>query len=104
MKRFPVPKLIKLTSVEQIPSSFASEEEEATFWDTHSISDELWEQLEPAEPLFFEVGLDEDLAPRLGALARRRGVAGEDLARRFVAERLYEEEKREGIIGDTRAS
>lgn len=104
MKRYPSPRLLKITSLDQIPTSFATEDEEANFWDTHSISDELWDQLEPADVLAFEVGLDEDLAPRMDALARLRGVSCQDLALRFIAERLYEEEKREGIIGDTKAS
>jgi hypothetical protein len=96
-----------LTSLDQIPE-FASEAEEADFWDTHSFSDELWDSLEPADDFLeglaatggkFGVSLeiDADTAERLRSLARRRKVSYLALIRQFIAERLYEEEKRDGI-------
>ena len=41
---------------------------------------------------------------RLKVLARRRNKGYQTLAKEFIAERLYEEEKREGIVGDSQAS
>ena len=104
MKKTSSPVLTKLASLDQIPTSFATEREEAEFWDTHSISDELWDTLEDADPLEIDFSLDPDLATRLYVLARAKGVPCVDLVLQFVAERLYEEEKREGIIGDKQAS
>lgn len=42
--------------------------------------------------------LDEDLLRRLKAVARRKGKGYQTLLKEFVLERLYEEEKREGVI------
>lgn len=97
--------------LEEIPE-FASERQEAEFWDTHTMSDELWNSLPrlegelptPGTPMGVSLSLSAELAGRLRALASKKGVSYLALARAFVAERLYEEEKREGIIGDSRAS
>ncbi len=103
--------LTTVQSLEEIPE-FASEREEAEFWDTHTMSDDLWNALPPAEdelpppgtPMGVSLSLNAELAGRLRTLAKKKGVSYLALARAFVAERLYEEEKREGIIGDSRAS
>jgi hypothetical protein len=50
------------------------------------------------------LSLSAELAQRLRVLARKKGVDYVRLTQQFVAERLYEEEKREGIIGDRQAS
>jgi hypothetical protein len=42
--------------------------------------------------------MEDDLVNRLKALAAVKGVGYQTLLRQFVAERVYEEEKREGII------
>ena len=47
---------------------------------------------------------DTSTMKRLKDLARRRNKGYQALAKEFIVERLYEEEKREGIIGDTKAS
>ena len=102
---------------------FASEAEEAAFWSTHTFGPQLLSEMGPdfdpdlpppddvrayldkrrrrerAEstqpvPIRFEV----DLLQRLRALAARRHIGYQTLLKRFVAERLYEEEKREGLI------
>ena len=54
---------------------------------------------------FFQDGQDigdADVLTRLRALAARRKNTGyQTLLKTFVAERLYEEEKREGLVGST---
>lgn len=103
--------LTTVHKLEEIPD-FGSEQQEAEFWDTHTMSDELWDSLPgmegelptPGTPMGVSLSLNAELARRLRVLARRKGVSYLALARAFVAERLYEEEKREGIIGDSRAS
>lgn len=45
------------------------------------------------------VDRDEDVLLRLRILAKRRNVGYQTLLKTFVTERLYEEEKREKIIG-----
>jgi hypothetical protein len=44
------------------------------------------------------IGLDADIARRARLVARREGKSYVSLLREFVVERLYEEERREGII------
>jgi hypothetical protein len=55
-----------LKSVDEIPESFASREEEAEFWDTHSLVD-IWDQLEEVE---FTIG--RELIERVDARRRAR--------------------------------
>lgn len=105
------PHLTTVRDLAEIPD-FASERQEAEFWDTHTMSDELWDALPatddeaplPGTPMGASVSLNADLSERLRALALKKGVSYVSLARAFVAERLYEEEKREGIIGGSQAS
>lgn len=96
--------LIEINSLDEIPD-FASDEEEADFWDTHSFSEELLESLPPVpdeelppvrNPL--SVRFDRDTLTRLKALARKKHVGYQTLLKQFVIERLYEEERREGIL------
>jgi hypothetical protein len=93
-------------SLDEIPA-FASEAEEADFWDTHEFSDELWDSLPSAEDELppprprtkpVAVRFDPDTLDRLKLLARRRNKGYQTLLKEFVMERLYEEEKREGLI------
>ena len=44
------------------------------------------------------VRMEDDLVNRLKALAAVKGVGYQTLLRQFVADRVYEEEKREGIL------
>jgi hypothetical protein len=44
------------------------------------------------------------VAQRLRVLAKKKDMSYVKLAQQFVLERLYEEEKREGIIGEREAS
>lgn len=95
-----------VSSTAEIPV-FASEDEEHRFWETHEFADELWDTLPPApeeelprprtKPV--PVRFDEDVLRRVKALAAKRHTGYQTLLKQFVVERLYEEEKREGLIG-----
>jgi predicted HicB family RNase H-like nuclease len=75
---------------------FASREEEAQFWDTHSLSDYV-EQLSPVEAEFAK-GLSQGITVRfdpktmteLRVRARTKGVGPTTLIRMWVLERLQE--------------
>jgi predicted DNA binding CopG/RHH family protein len=45
------------------------------------------------------IRFDQSTLDRVKALAHRRGKGYQTLLKEFVAERLYEEEKREGVVG-----
>lgn len=111
--------LIPVNRVEDIPA-FASEAEEQAFWDTHCFGEALLEQFQPvpldageewgmpperAETLAaaprtrpVSVRLDQDVLRRLKAVAGKKGKGYQSLLKEFVVERLYEEEKREGLL------
>lgn len=92
----------------EVPA-FESEEEESAFWATHHLGDELLAAMTPhadknlpatrprTRPI--AVRFDESTLRRVKALAARRGTGYQTLLKEFVSERLYEEEKREGIVG-----
>lgn len=92
-------------SMDEIPA-FASEHEEHLFWQTHTIADELWNTMPtvPAQELPqprtkpVPVRFDEDVLRRIKALAAKRRTGYQTLLKQFVVERLYEEEKREGLV------
>jgi predicted DNA binding CopG/RHH family protein len=83
-------------------------EEEARFWAEHELGDEMLDRMRPldddvlpparrrATPV--SVRFDEDILRRLKTLADRRGTRYQTLLKQFVAERLYEEERRAGLI------
>jgi hypothetical protein len=109
-------RLIEVNSWKDVPA-FASEAEEADFWASHSFGPgltaeaeagtlDLEDVLPPPRGRTVPVSLrfEPSTINRLKALARRRNTGYQTLAKEFIAERLYEEEKREGIIGDSRAS
>ncbi len=103
---------------EDIPV-FRNEAEEAEFWATHAIAGALLEQMQPV-PLEgddelpparsssistrstrtrpISVRLDQDILRRLKVLATKKHKGYQSLLKEFVIERLYEEEKREGLI------
>jgi predicted DNA binding CopG/RHH family protein len=99
--------------LEDIPV-FTSEAEEAEFWAAHQLSDALLAAMEPlgedvlppprprTKPV--AVRFDESTLARVRALAARRGKGYQTLLKEFVVERLYEEERREGIVGRARRS
>ncbi len=88
--------------------AFADEDEEHAFWATHELAPELWEGAEPPEadelppsrsvtrPV--AIRFDEHTLARIKTLARRRHKGYQTLLKEFVTERLYEEEKREGLL------
>lgn len=100
---------------EDIPA-FEDEDEEAEFWATHAIAGALLEEMQPVpiegddelpparsssvpsrtRPV--SVRLDEDILRRLKALAAKKHKGYQSLLKEFVVERLYEEEKREGLV------
>ena len=86
------------TTMSKIPK-FASEQEEAEFWDTHSITDYL-DELTPVDVTVVDarprkeqisLRLDRETITRLKALARQRGIGYQTLIRMWVMERLNQE-------------
>jgi predicted transcriptional regulator len=89
-----------------------SEQEAREFWDTHEITEEYLEKTgpppegvlppagEPRRPRARPIGVrfDDDVIQRLKTLADRKQKGYQTLLKEFVVERLYEEEKREGLI------
>lgn len=94
--------------VEDIPD-FKSEDEEDRFWSTHTLSDELWEKAKPISlgllpkprprTRSIAIRFDETVLRRAKGLAERRNTGYQTLLKEFILERLYEEEKREGLVG-----
>src|SRR6266566_712505 len=101
----------RIKQFEEVPN-FATEAEEADYWATHGLSEELLARM---KPLFFDVlrpprqstvsvavplsvRFDEDVLQRLRALAAIKRMSYQRLLKAFVIERLYEEEQREGVI------
>lgn len=91
---------------------FASEADEATYWNRHTWSEELLEQAAsmPRDPNLppprdrskvqsrpTSLRLEANTTERLKRLAEKKGLAYQTLLKQFVLERLYEEEKREGL-------
>lgn len=106
MKPPPATKITVIHSEDEIPQ-FATEKEEAWFWDTHSLGDEFYAVPEPEPDWLRPVRarttplagrFDPEVIGRLKALAVKKHKGYQTLLKEFVVERLYEEEKREGII------
>lgn len=104
-----------INSWDDVPT-FANEEEEAEFWATHDTGNALLDQMQPVPPdgggalppsrsrasfprsRPVSVRLDDDVLRRLKALATRKHKGYQSLLKEFLVERLYEEEKREGLL------
>lgn len=101
-----------------VPVSFASEDEEAAWWDAHVPSAALARTMRPvplegdasvpvpAAPASrrpsgkpINVRFEPDVLDRLQRLATIKGTKYQTLIKAFVQERLYEEEKREHLVG-----
>lgn len=105
--------LEEVNSPEEIPE-FESEKEEAEFWSTHSFGEGLLEKmgpvpegvLPPPRPRTKPIAIrfDEDMLRRLKALANSKHKGYQTMLKEFVLERLYEEEKREGLIREVKRS
>ncbi len=101
-------KMKEISDPKEIPA-FATEQEEADFWATHSLGMGVLEQMQPIPPGELPpprprtkpvaIRFDPDVLRRLQALARKKGKGYQTLLKEFVLERLYEEEKREGLLG-----
>lgn len=105
--------LIEVNSWDEVPE-FGSEADEAEFWSTHSFGPRMTAaEADNDDPLLPPVRartrpvsfrFDDDTLARLKAVARKKHTGYQTLAKQFVLERLYEEEKREGIIPEREAS
>jgi hypothetical protein len=111
----PNKRLVPVTRREDIPQ-FQSEADEAAFWATHDLAGALLEAMRPVAPEGDDdlpparatsvvartkpvsVRLDGDILRRLKALASLKHKGYQSLLKEFVVERLYEEERREGLI------
>ena len=103
------PDMIIVNSPEEIPP-FKDEAEEHEFWKTHAMGPGMFEGAEPDPNLerlvpvrsrsrAITIRVEGDTLHRLHALAARKGMRYQTLLKEFVTERLYEEEKRAGIVG-----
>lgn len=87
--------------------AFTNEDEEARYWAAHSLGDGILDQMGPVEDDFLPpprsrtkpvpIRFSDDTLRRAKVLAERRNVGYQTLLKEFVIERLYEEEKREGL-------
>lgn len=100
-------KITPLNDPSEVPENM-TEEEEREFWDTHGVTEEFLnkagpvpeDELPPVRPRTKPISLrfDDDTLGRLRFLAEKKHKGYQTLLKEFVTERLYEEEKREGII------
>ena len=94
-----------IDDLSDIPENL-SDEEQIEFLETHGVSEEFLEKTEAVpederpHPRSRSITLRVDAFTlgRLKELAERRNVGYQTLLKEFVVERLYEEEKREGIL------
>jgi predicted DNA binding CopG/RHH family protein len=89
---------------------FATEDEEREFWETHELGPGVLQHFRrvgvhpaldsvpPAASKNISIRVEGDILRRLQVVAARKGMRYQTLLKEFVVERLYEEEKREGII------
>lgn len=111
---------VEVDNWDDVPD-FASEAEEATWWAAH-VPSAAWVAREgrpvplagdatlpvPADPSRLgrrpaatpvNLRLETDTVRRLRVLAAKKGTKYQTLLKQFVVERLYEEEKRERLVG-----
>ena len=92
---------------DEVPT-FTSEPQESRYWASHVLGEALLRKmraapkglLPPPRPRTRPVAVrfDDSTLGRIRALAARRHKGYQTLLKEFVSERLYEEEKREGIV------
>jgi uncharacterized protein (DUF4415 family) len=100
----------EIQSLDEVPR-FKSEAEEAEFWATHSLGEKLLDQMEPIpegelpppRPRTKPISLrfDKDVLERLKTMAKLKHKGYQTMLKEFVLERLYEEEKREGLLQES---
>jgi hypothetical protein len=105
--------LIMVRSRAEIPTHFESSEAEAAYWETHELDADAFPMVSAdrsprlkriraaraaadAGTTAINVRFETDVLERLRQLAAARGLGYQTLLKRFVVERLYEEERREG--------
>ena len=105
---------IIIDSWDEVPQ-FKTEAEEQAWWDEHTIGETLLEGLKPVNnrsrdkiPLpparqvthskSVTVRFETDVIRRLKGVAEKKQMGYQTLLKEFVLERLYEEEKREGVV------
>jgi len=97
---------IAVNSPTEIPD-FADEDEEQAYWEAHHFGPGMLADFRrvgahpavTASSKNISLRLEADTVRRLRTLAARKGMRYQTLLKAFVVERLYEEEKREGIVG-----
>jgi hypothetical protein len=100
-----------VSSVKQIPAAM-NEHEAQTFWQTHQVGKGLLKETVPSDlkaklhkarasrkSRNITLNLSENLERRLRRLADLKQTSYQTLLKEFVLERVYEEEKRIGILG-----
>ena len=110
--------MAEVNSWDEVPE-FADDAEEAAWWDTHTPGPGMLEDARdvppegtpwlpipadtarparrpPARPI--NLRLEADTVRRLRRLAAQKGTKYQTLLKQFVVERLYEEERREGLV------
>jgi hypothetical protein len=96
-----------VNSWDQVPA-FTSEAQESRYWASHVMGEALLRKMRPAPKGLLPaprprtrpvaVRFDDSTLGRIKALAAHRHKGYQTLLKEFVTERLYEEEKREGIV------
>jgi len=101
----------EISSEEEIPD-FETEEQEAEFWATHSLGERFLEKMGPIpegvlppatrrlRPGPMSIRFDDETIQRLKAVSEKKHKGYQTLLKEFVTEKLYEEEKREGLLED----
>src|SRR5688572_15314818 len=99
--------LVPVNDWTEVPD-FDDEAEEAEYWRTHRLGQPLLDRMGPVDddglppprprtrPV--AVRFDDDVIQRLREVARLKGKGYQTLLKEFVVERLYEEEKRAGLV------
>lgn len=101
-----------INSRDEIPV-FKNDAEEAKFWATHEMGEKMFENAgsDPLAGMTIErsrfrsgteqtnIKLEIETKERLKRVAKAKGMPYQTLLKAFVLERLYEEEKRLGIVG-----
>ena len=100
--------MIPIHSMDEVPE-LMSEAEEHAFWSTHYLSDKVevhpvaeddpdFPPVRTTESPKISLRIEQDVVKRLKVLARKKHMGYQTLLKSFVLERLYEEEKREGVV------
>jgi predicted DNA binding CopG/RHH family protein len=100
--------MIPLRDPADVPADM-TEEQARAFWNTHEITEEYLERAAPvpadalppagSRSTHIALRIPQDTLDRVKALAAKRGRGYQTLIKQFLVERLYEEEKREGLVG-----